>query len=125
NWNWAHHPSERDRGSFIAEDFESLHASGRLHLLEGETELFPDVELVVSEGHTVGLQLPRVHGTMAGRETSLTYCGDLMPTRAHLKPAWVMSYDLYPLTTVEEKKMLLAQAIEDEGILFFEHDPEV
>jgi glyoxylase-like metal-dependent hydrolase (beta-lactamase superfamily II) len=121
NWKWAHHASEKDAGSFRAETFELLEKSGRLHLIEGQTELYPGIELFVSEGHTVGLQLVRVHEG----ERSLVYCGDIIPTAAHLKPSWVMAYDLYPLTTIEEKKMLLAQAAEDGWILFFEHDPRV
>ncbi|BDG10345.1 MBL fold metallo-hydrolase [Anaeromyxobacter paludicola] len=119
NWQWAHAPSEKDGGSFREEDFALLAHSGRLHLVEGDAELFPDVELIVSEGHTVGQQLPRFHGD----GTHLTFCGDVIPTHAHLRTSWVMGYDLYPLTTIEEKKMILAEALEEDGILFFEHDP--
>jgi glyoxylase-like metal-dependent hydrolase (beta-lactamase superfamily II) len=121
NWQWAHSPSEKDAGSYLAEDFALLEHAGRLHLIEGEGELFPDLELIVSEGHTVAQQLPRFHGG----STHLTYCGDVIPTRAHVRVPWVMAYDLYPLTTIEEKKMLLAEALEDDGMLFFEHDPDV
>lgn len=121
NWEWAHHPPERERGSYRPENFRALAASGRLHLLEGESELFPGVSLMLSEGHTPGLQLVRV----AAEEGWLTYCADLIPTSAHLKPAWNMSYDLYPLTVIEEKKMLVAEALEEDGILFFEHDPKI
>jgi glyoxylase-like metal-dependent hydrolase (beta-lactamase superfamily II) len=119
HWAWAHHPSERDRGSFRAGTLRGLEKSGRLHLIEGETELFPGIHLLLSEGHTVGMQLVRVESD----DSWLTYCADLIPTSAHLAPAWGMSYDLYPLTVIEEKKMLVAEALEDRGILFFEHDP--
>ncbi len=121
NWSWAHHPSEKDRGSFREQDFALLEKSGRLHLLDGQTELYPGIQLFVSEGHTVGLQLVKV----SDGDASLVYCGDLIPTAAHLRTAWVMAYDLYPLTTMEEKKMLLAQAVEDGTLLFFEHDPKI
>jgi glyoxylase-like metal-dependent hydrolase (beta-lactamase superfamily II) len=121
NWLWAHAPTEREAASYLAEDFALLEHSGRFHLVEGETELFPGLELIVSEGHTVGQQLPRFHGEGG----HLTCCGDLVPTRAHLRLPWITAYDLHPLTTLEEKKVLLAQALEDDGILFFEHDPEV
>jgi len=120
-WQWAHAPSERDAGDFARESYALLEHSSRLHLLEGETELFPGIELIVSEGHTVGQQLVRVHGG----GTHLTFCGDVIPTRAHLRTSWVMAFDLYPLTSIEEKKMILAQALEEDGILFFEHDAEV
>lgn len=121
NWQWAHSPSERDRRSYRPADLEPLQHSNRLHLLEGETELFPDLELVVSEGHTPGQQLPRVRGG----GTHLVCCGDLIPTRSHLPPAWIAAFDLHPMTTLEEKKVLVAQALEEDGILFFSHDPEV
>jgi glyoxylase-like metal-dependent hydrolase (beta-lactamase superfamily II) len=121
NWQWAQAPSERDRGSYLAENFDALAHCGRLHLLDGPCELLPELEIIVSEGHTTGQQLPRFHGG----GTHLTFCGDVIPTRAHLRVPWVMAYDLHPLTTIEEKKMLLAQALEDDGILFFEHDPQV
>ncbi|MFZ5470838.1 MAG: MBL fold metallo-hydrolase [Myxococcota bacterium] len=121
HWAWAHHPTEKDTGSFRAESFALLEESRRLHLLEGQTELYPGVQILVSEGHTVGMQLVRV----SDAERSLVYCADLVPTAAHLRTSWVMAYDLYPLTTIEEKKMLLAQAVEDHSILFFEHDPHV
>ncbi|HET9552629.1 MAG TPA: MBL fold metallo-hydrolase [Anaeromyxobacteraceae bacterium] len=117
-WQWAHAPSEKDRGSFLAEDFALLAHSDRLHLVDGEEELFPDVELIVAEGHTVAQQLPRFHGD----GTHLTFCGDVIPTHAHLKPGWVMAYDNDPVTAIEEKKVLLAEALEEDGVLVFEHD---
>jgi glyoxylase-like metal-dependent hydrolase (beta-lactamase superfamily II) len=121
HWKWAHQPSEKDRGSFRPEDFAALEKSGRLHLLEGATELYDGIHLFISEGHTVGLQLVRVE---RGGKT-VVFCGDLVPTTAHLKAAWVAAYDLYPLTVIEEKKQLLAQAVEEGWILFLEHDPVV
>jgi glyoxylase-like metal-dependent hydrolase (beta-lactamase superfamily II) len=119
HWQLAHAPSERDAATFLPEDLELLQHSNLLHLVEGEAPLFPDVELIVSEGHTAGQQLPRFHGD----GTHLTFCGHVIPTHAHLRPGWVSAYDLAPVTTIEEKKVLLAEALEDDGILFFEHDP--
>ncbi len=119
HWKWAHHPSEKDRGSFRHPDFALLERSGQLHLLEGATELYPGVHLVVSEGHTVGMQLVRLE--QAGQ--TLMFCGDLIPTTAHLHAPWVPAFDLYPLTSIEEKRQLLAQAVEEGWRLFFTRDP--
>ena len=58
-------------------------------------------------------------------DDSLVYCGDLVPTTAHLRSSWIMAYDLYPLTVIEEKKMILANAVEEGTVVFFEHDPQV
>lgn len=119
HWQLAHAPSEKEARMFLAPDFELLQHSNLLHLVEGEAQLFPDVELIVSEGHTVAQQLPRFHGD----GTHLTFCGDLIPTHAHLRPSWVTAYDVAPVTAIEEKKVLLAEALEDDGVLFLEHDP--
>lgn len=121
HWAWAHSPSEKDAASFRAEDFEPLAHSDQLHLVDGEAELLPDLELVVAEGHTTGQQLPRFHGD----GTHVTFCGDLVPTRAHLTPTWVTAWDLRPLTAMEEKKVLLAEALEDGGVLALGHDPSM
>lgn len=121
-WKWAHQPSEKDGGSFRRDDFALLEGSGQLHLVEGSTELYPGVHLFVSEGHTVGMQLVRLEG--AGDQT-LVFCGDLVPTTAHLHAPWVSAFDLYPLTSVEEKRQLLAQALEEGWQLFFSRDPQV
>jgi glyoxylase-like metal-dependent hydrolase (beta-lactamase superfamily II) len=118
-WQLAHAPTEKDAGSFRPEDFELLQHSNLLHLVEGDARLLPDLEIIASEGHTAGQQLPRFHG----EGTHVTYCGDVIPTHAHLRPSWVMAYDLLPVTTIEEKKVLLAEALEDDGVLVFEHDP--
>ncbi len=121
NWEWAQRPSERDAGSYLSENFALLADSDRLNLVDGELELFPGVDLIVSEGHTPGLQLVRV----SEGDKCLVHCADLIPTSAHLRPHYVMGYDLRPLDTMEEKKILLAEAIEEGWTLYFEHDPNI
>jgi len=121
NWAWAHQPSERDAAAYRPEDWRALELSGRLHLVDGEIELFPDIWLVPSEGHTAGMQMVRVEGD--GRW--LVHCSDVIPTAQHLHPAWGTAFDLHPLTVAEEKKMLVAQALDEGGVLFFGHDPRV
>lgn len=121
HWQWAHRPSERDAPAFRAADVELLGRAERLHLVDGEAELFPGASLVVSEGHTPALQLPRFEGD----GTHLVCGGDLVPTRAHLEPAWITAHDLLPVTSLEEKKVLLAEALEDDGIIAFAHDPRM
>lgn len=120
-WQWAHAPTPHDRAGFRPGTFEALAHGSQLHLVDGEVELFPDLEVVVSEGHSTAQQLPRIRGD----GTHLTCCADLIPTVAHLRTAWGMAYDLRPLTAVEEKRVLLAEALEDDGILALGHDPAV
>ena len=117
-WEWANNPTPRDRASFFPENFLPLQESGQLNLVEGEVELFPDLFLLVVDGHTPAQQLPLIRTV----KSTFLYCGDLFPTHSHLRVPWVMAYDLEPLKTLHEKMRVLPQAVEEEWVLFFEHD---
>lgn len=118
-WDLALRPTEKDRGSFMEQDYLPLKESGVLEFVEGETEICSGIELIVCNGHTDAQQLPRVSD---GR-TTVFYCCDLIPTASHLPLPYIMSYDLRPLQTLDEKKRLISKACEEDWILFFEHDP--
>ncbi|MBI1804436.1 MAG: MBL fold metallo-hydrolase [Ignavibacteriae bacterium] len=120
HWEQAMNPTEKDRGSFMPDDFLPLRQHGVLEFIEGEGEIFPQVSLVVVNGHTAAQQLPKISD---GR-TTLLYCCDLFPTTSHIPLPYIMAYDLRPLTTLEEKKKILHQAVDEDWILFFEHDPK-
>jgi glyoxylase-like metal-dependent hydrolase (beta-lactamase superfamily II) len=119
HWEWALQPSERDRASFLKENLEPL-SRARLKTLPGECELFPGLHLLVSNGHTVGMEMIKVQA----KGITLFYCSDLLPTAAHLPLPYIMGYDLYPLTTLEEKRRYLEQACEEDWIIVLEHDAE-
>lgn len=117
--DWALKPTEKDRRSFREDDFIPLQKEGRLRLLDGTCEVLPGIAVTSTRGHTIGHQVVRI-GEGRG---SVVYCGDLIPTAAHVPVPWVMAYDLQPLLTMQEKRELLARAASDEEILVFEHDP--
>jgi len=124
NLAWARRPTPRDRASYspwIVEALDELARHGKLRLVEGDTTLWPDVAVRVSDGHTTGMQMVVVRGPTGG----LVYPADLVPTRAHLPLAWNMGFDLRPLVVMEEKERLLDEAVERDWIVVFEHDPEV
>ncbi len=118
HYNWAMHPTDKDRASFMNENYVPLFESGMLELIDGNGELFPGFELINTFGHTNSLQLVKVKS----ENHSLLYLADLCPTTAHLNYAFSMGYDNFPLTTMAERKKLLPQAYEENTILFFEHD---
>ena len=119
HWRAANNPTERDRASFFKEDFMPLQYFGLIEYTDGEGEIFPGISVRLMNGHTSALQCPVVSdGT-----TTLFYCADLMPTTTHVQLPWIMAYDLRPLVTLEEKRKILNQAVDESWILFFEHDP--
>jgi glyoxylase-like metal-dependent hydrolase (beta-lactamase superfamily II) len=119
NLELAQSPSEKDRASFLRENFEPLLEAGRLTIADGPGELAPGIEVIVTEGHTEGMQHPRVHGP----EGSVFFCADMVPTAAHVAVPWIMAYDNLPLTVMEEKKRILGRAAAEGWILVLEHDP--
>jgi glyoxylase-like metal-dependent hydrolase (beta-lactamase superfamily II) len=119
NYEWAMNPSERDKGSYIKENFAPLYEEGVLNLISDES--FDDeIDFIVVNGHTFGQQLLKIYDS----ENTILYCGDLFPTTSHVPLPYVMGYDLQPLITVMEKKKILPVAVEENWKLFFEHDPE-
>lgn len=121
HWDWAAASNVREKASFLDENLEPIGASGQLSLIDGRCDLFPGIEVIPVDGHTRAMQLVRVYDA----ERSLLYVADLLPTHAHLSPAWNMGYDLWPMTTIEEKARLLESAIAGGWQLMFEHDPTV
>jgi glyoxylase-like metal-dependent hydrolase (beta-lactamase superfamily II) len=121
-WLWANEPSEKDRASFIQENFLPIAESGKLSILDHPKD-FPihGIGGLVSNGHTKGMWLP----TIFDEGKTVVYCADLIPMSAHISVPWVMAYDISPLKTLEEKKVLLSQAEENDWILIFEHDPKI
>lgn len=117
-YEWGMNPTMKDKGSFIKNDFVPLKESGILELLDGIGELFPGIEVIPVDGHTKAMQMVK----LKSKDKSLLYLADLCPTHAHLGIPFVMGYDNFPLTTIEEKKKYLGQAYEENSILVFEHD---
>lgn len=120
NYQWAVNPSERDRGSYIKDNFIPLYEAGVLLLIEGEKKFDDEIDLIIVNGHTFGQQLLKISDS----SNTFLYCCDLFPTTSHLPLPYVMGYDLQPLVTIEEKKKILKSALDENWKLFFEHDPE-
>jgi glyoxylase-like metal-dependent hydrolase (beta-lactamase superfamily II) len=118
-WHWANNPSEKDRASYMPENFSPIQKAGKLNILDGPCDLFPGIKLLVMYGHTHGMQLPKISD---GKNT-LLYCADLIPTASHIPLPYNMAYDNNPLFTLQEKKRLLPLAVKENWILVFEHDP--
>lgn len=120
-YEWGLSPSEKDRASYFLENYVPVEKNGQLKLIEGRNEIFSGIETIPIDGHTIGQQMVLVKGA----DKSVLFAADLLPTSAHVPIPWIMSYDLYPMTTLEEKKQYLKLAAEEEWILVFEHDPEI
>ncbi len=119
-WEYALNPSERDKPSYLKQNFIPLEEHGQLQLVDGDSEITEGVEVVLVPGHTTSHQCVKVQ---SGSQIFF-FLGDLVPTSGHIGLPYIMSYDLNPQVTLENKKKIFNQAIKENWILGFNHDPD-
>ena len=120
SWEDAHNPSLRNTEAFRVEDFAPIADRGQLELLDGDTELFPGLTLVVTDGHCLGHQI----AVFAYGGERVVYLGDLVPTPHHLGLTIISSFDYEPETTLDQKRAILAEAERQGHLLVFPHGHE-
>lgn len=117
-WDNAVNPNYREKSSYSKNKFEFLANTNRLRLVKQDLYLTPNIHLRIFNGHTPGLMLPVVKH----QNKTLFFAGDLIPAVASIPLAWISAYDLYPLTSIDEKQKILQEAEENHWILVFQHD---
>jgi methylmalonyl-CoA epimerase len=120
-WEDATHPHERNRASYLADDFVPLQEAGVLELVGDDFEIVPGIRYRRSGGHTRHHQVVMIE---SGGRTAV-FTADMFPTSAHAPNPWIMGYDLYPMDTLAFKRAFAREAIEREYLIFFEHDPSM
>lgn len=121
NFEWGINPSDRDRGSYMKENFEPLAKEGVLNFTSDNQFFDDEIQFKVINGHTFGQQMIKI----SDNSKNLLYCCDLIPFVSHIRIPYIMGYDLQPLITLEEKKKYLKIALEENSYLFFGHDPDI
>lgn len=120
HWEWAIHPNPREKASFLKENFIPLKESGQLKFVDKDNYDLP-FEFVDVYGHTEAMILPLI----TYKSHKILYTADLIPSAGHIPLPYVMAYDVRPLITMQEKENLLKRGIQENWLLFFEHDHRV
>lgn len=129
HWNWAVHPNAREKASFLKENILPIEQSGQLKLVEESGPATPGTlrtarfsegfDIRFADGHTQSMMLPQLRY----KDKTIVYMADLLPSAGHMPLPYVMAYDMFPLTTLNEKQGFLQEAAAGDYVLFFEHDP--
>jgi glyoxylase-like metal-dependent hydrolase (beta-lactamase superfamily II) len=127
HWQWAVEPNAREKASFLKENILPIQESGKLQFVDVAdavdktlpTPLSPNLFIKTAYGHTGAMMLP----VIKYKDKTIVYMADLLPSVAHIPLPYVMGYDMFPLTTLNEKQAFLTEALANDYILFFEHDP--
>ncbi len=130
HWHWAVNPNAREKASFLKENILPIQESGQLQFVDAPRHQNIDflpaspfaqhISVRFVQGHTQSMMLPQI----SYRGKTIMYMADLLPSAAHIPLPYVMAYDMFPLTTLGEKEKFLTEALIDDFILFFEHDPQ-
>ena len=121
NWELANDPSQKDKGSFLEDNWKVLLENNMIEIISGKESFIENIDIFLSYGHTVGL----MHPIITDEDKTVFYGSDLFPTSAHIPIQWVMAYDVQPVITMKEKQYLLNEMYQKKWILFFEHDPNI
>jgi glyoxylase-like metal-dependent hydrolase (beta-lactamase superfamily II) len=127
HWDWAIHPNDREKASFLKDNIIPIQESGRLQFIDAPdtvdktftTPIANNFFVKAAYGHTSAMMLPLIKYN--GK--TIVYMADLLPSVGHIPLPYVMGYDMFPLTTLNEKKAFFTEALANDYILFFEHDP--
>jgi len=117
-WEWANNPNPREKASYFPENFIPLSEAGQLNLILNEGPLFDDIELRIFNGHTRGQIIPIIKY----KDRKIVYTADFIPSVWNIPLAYVTGFDIDPLSAMNEKECFLKEALEENYILFFEHD---
>jgi len=131
HWKWATEPNAREKASFLKENILPIKESGQLQFIpvgDAMSTIQPfasgiinNLSVINVSGHTDAMMLPVIRYN----NKTIVYMADLLPSIGHIPLPYVMAYDMFPLTTMNEKKSFLEEAVTNEYILFFEHDPKI
>ena len=123
HWQWATHPNDREKASFLKENILPIEESGQLKFIDVKEgiEFNENIKVKFVSGHTEAMMLPQ----LSYKGKTIVYMADLLPSVAHIPVSYIMAYDTRPLQTLIEKKEFLSEAHQENYILFFEHDPQI
>ena len=121
HWDWAINPNEREKASFLKDNILPIQESGKLKFVEIEdgVDFTENIKIRYAFGHTEAMMLPQI--SFKGR--TILYMADLLPSIGHIPLPYVMAYDMFPMKTLDEKKRFLVEAVQNDYVLYLEHDP--
>ena len=118
HWEHAINPNPREKASFLTENMLPIQEMGHLHFIGEDLKISENISGILAQGHTESMYCPKIN---VNGET-LVFMADMIPSAGHIKPNYVMGYDIRPLDTMREREAFLKESVANDYTLFFEHD---
>jgi glyoxylase-like metal-dependent hydrolase (beta-lactamase superfamily II) len=120
HWEWAVKPNQREKASFLKENILPIQESGQLKFVEDKSSgiLNPNISIRFAFGHTDAMMLPQI----SYKGKTILYIADLLPSVGHIPLPYIMAYDMFPLKTLEERELYWKEIVDNDYIVFLEHD---
>ena len=118
HWQWAVQPNNREKASFLRENIIPIQESGHLNFVERDKNIFNNFDALFVNGHTEAQMIPHI----TYKDKTIVFAADLLPSTGHIPLPYIMGYDTRPLLTLTEKEKFLRKAVEEEYIIFLQHD---
>ena len=119
HWKWATEPNAREKASFLSDNILPMQESGQLYFADEHSRAFQQFDILTCDGHTDKQMIPKIKY----KDKTIVFMADLLPSTGHIPLPYVMGYDTRPLLTLSEKESFLNEAVDNNYILFMEHDP--
>lgn len=121
HWDWAVNPNDREKASFLKENILPIQESGKLKFIEtiDGVSFTNNIKIRFAFGHTESMMLPQI----SYKGKTILYMADMLPSIGHIPMPYVMSYDMFPMKTLNEKRKFFNEAVQNNYILYLEHDP--
>ena len=117
-WETANNPNPREKASYFPDNYLSLFEEGRLEFIYEDTPFCKDIDLEIKNGHTLGQMIPLI----SWKGEKVVFTADFIASVMNIPLAYVPSFDIDPVKSMQEKEEFLNRAFEQQYILFFEHD---
>ena len=118
HWDHAINPNPREKASFLSENMLPIQELGHLYFIGDDLKISDNVSGIIAQGHTESMFCPKI----TNGDKTLVFMADMIPSTGHIKPNYVMGYDIRPLDTMRDRASFLEEAVRNNYTLFFEHD---
>lgn len=116
-WDTACNPDDTSRVLYKIKDFLPLLDTKRVRFITGNQEIMPGISVRITGGHTYSHQMVVIEDEIK----NILFPADICPTQYHTTLALREAYDLFPVDTLQARKLFIKKALRKNTLIAFSH----